>query len=71
VVERIGGGRPTLRLFVATGFLGAYTTFSTFGYETVRLIQGGDLARALAYVGASLIFGIAAVVAGMAGARAL
>ena len=34
-------GRPLTRLFVATGILGAYTTFSTFVYETVRLVQHG------------------------------
>lgn len=70
VTERFSG-RPTTRLFVATGFLGAYTTFSTFGYETVGLLQHGDLLRALAYVGASLILGLIAVLLGIAGARAL
>jgi CrcB protein len=70
VTERFSG-RPTTRLFVATGFLGAYTTFSTFGYETVRLLQDGDLLRALANVVASLTLGIAAVFLGIAAARAL
>jgi CrcB protein len=70
VTERFSG-RPTTRLFVATGFLGAYTTFSAFSYETVRLIQAGELLRALAYVAASLTLGIAAIFAGIAGARAL
>jgi CrcB protein len=58
--------RPTVRLFVATGILGGYTTFSTFGYETVRLIQDGQAIRATLYVAASLIGGLAAVVAGTA-----
>jgi CrcB protein len=70
VTERFSG-RPTTRLLVATGFMGAYTTFSTFGYEAVRLLQHGDILRAFAYVGASLILGIVGVFLGMAGARAL
>ena len=61
--------RPATRLFVATGFLGGYTTFSTFGYETVRLIQDGHAMRAALYVAASLTAGLAAVVVGMAAAR--
>jgi fluoride exporter len=64
-----GRDRPALRLFVATGFLGGYTTFSAFGYETIRLLQDGHLGRAALYVGASLVAGIVAVVAGMAFAR--
>jgi fluoride exporter len=70
VTERFTG-RPMSRLFVATGFLGAYTTFSAFTYETVRLIQHGELVRAVAYASASLIGGVAAVVAGLVAARAL
>ena len=35
---------PALRLALATGFLGAYTTFSTFTYETIRLVEEGDYA---------------------------
>jgi CrcB protein len=61
--------RPTTRLFVATGFLGGYTTFSTFSYEAVRLLQRGHPTRAMLYVAASLIAGIAAVVAGIVVAR--
>ncbi len=57
-------GRSSTRLFVATGFLGAYTTFSTFSYETVHFIQDGHLARALIYAGVTLIGGLIAVVLG-------
>jgi CrcB protein len=64
-------GRSTSRLFVATGFLGAYTTFSTFSYEAVRLVQHGQPISALAYVSASLIVGLAAAVAGLTAAHAL
>jgi len=64
-------GRPLTRLLVATGILGAYTTFSTFAYETVRLVQHGHIATALAYVGASLVLGLAACAGGIAAGRAV
>lgn len=70
VTERVSGSAST-RLFVATGFLGAYTTFSTFSYEAVRLVQHGQPISALAYVSASLIVGLAAAVAGLTAAHAL
>ena len=64
-------GRPLTRLLIATGILGAYTTFSTFAYETVRLVQHGYIATALAYVAASLVFGLAACAGGIAAGRAV
>jgi CrcB protein len=64
-------GRSTTRLFVATGFLGTYTTFSTFSFETLQLIERGEFAAALANVAASLIAGLLAVVVGISAARAL
>jgi CrcB protein len=70
VTERFVG-RSTTRLFLATGFLGAYTTFSTFSYETVQLMAEGASLSALAYVVASLLLGIAAAVAGILSAHAL
>lgn len=63
--------RPATRLFIATGFLGGYTTFSTFSYEAVRLVQAGEPVRALLYVAVSLLAGITAVILGAAAARAL
>ena len=56
---------PEWRIAVTIGFLGAFTTFSTFGYETVRLLEDGEWMRGLAYVGVSLFGGLIAVVAGM------
>jgi len=46
-----------LRLFVATGMLGGYTTFSTFSLETVLLIERNQIAAAIGYVVFSLLFG--------------
>jgi CrcB protein len=58
-----------LRPFVATGFLGAYTTYSTFAVETDLLIKHGSAPIGLAYATASLVTGFAAVWAGMWVAR--
>ena len=44
-------------LLLMTGFCGGFSTFSTFGIETVNLIQQGNLALALVYVSASVILG--------------
>lgn len=60
-----------LRAFVVTGFLGAYTTYSTFAVETDLLVKNGHILTALAYTGASLAVGAGAVWWGMAAARAL
>ena len=58
-----------LRPFVATGFLGAFTTFSTFVVETDQLVDHGHVGVALAYVVASLLVGLTASALGMAGGR--
>lgn len=60
---------PHLRLAVAVGFVGAYTTFSTFEYETMRLIDGGHFIAALLNVVLSVAIGFAAVWSGIALAR--
>ena len=57
--------RPVL----GTGFLGAYTTFSTFMVDAVQLVHHGKPAMAAAYVLASLVAGLLAVWLGMATAR--
>ncbi|PPD57616.1 fluoride efflux transporter CrcB [Dehalogenimonas etheniformans] len=56
---------PHLRTVVAIGFLGAFTTFSTFTYETVQFIQDGAWGSAALNIATSLILGIAAVIAGI------
>lgn len=57
---------PSARLLFAVGFLGAYTTFSTFTYESFRLLQDGQLALAAFNIFGSLIAGLIAVFAGVA-----
>ena len=63
--RRRHGRRPT-RLFVATGILGGYTTFSTFSLETILLIERGEIGAALAYVGGSVLLGVVGLWAGSA-----
>ena len=48
------------RAFLGVGVLGGYTTFSTFSYEAVRLLEGGQWARAGAYVLGSVVLSLAA-----------
>ena len=62
---------PGVRPFLTIGLLGAFTTFSTFSYETVALLQEGQWLRASLYVGGSVALGLIAMLAGMALATAL
>jgi CrcB protein len=60
-----------LRPFVATGVLGAFTTYSTFAVETDLLVRAGRLGLAVAYVVATVAVGLAAVRAGMVVGRVI
>ena len=51
---------------LGTGLLGAYTTFSTFTYETVRLLEDGRLGEAGVNVAVSVVVGFGAAAAGLA-----
>jgi len=62
---------PTLRAALTIGFLGAYTTFSTFSLETLRLIQDGAVGLAALNVAASVGAGLSAVWLGTVIARTL
>jgi fluoride exporter len=56
---------PDLRLLVATGFLGAYTTFSTYGLDTVALLNSGRVHLAGLYWGGSAVLGVLCVQLGV------
>ena len=49
---------PTATLLVFTGVLGSFTTFSTFGMETIELLQAGQWWGASLYVGISVVLGL-------------
>jgi CrcB protein len=73
VVLTLIAGRPRLTRrvgpFLATGFLGAYTTFSTFAVETDVLIKDGHAGIATAYVVATISLGLLAAAVGVVAAR--
>ena len=56
---------PLLRVFIVTGILGGFTTFSAFGLETVTLMRSGHIATSLIYVLVSVIGGCAGVLFGL------
>ncbi|SEF79183.1 fluoride efflux transporter CrcB [Marinobacterium lutimaris] len=56
---------PEMRPLLMTGFMGAFTTFSTFSLETVAMIQEGHIMSALIYISLSLILCLVALYAGL------
>lgn len=71
ITERYIISNPHLRFLVAIGFIGSYTTFSTFGYETFALAGAGSYFQALLNVGLNLFVGFVAVCLGVRLARFL
>jgi CrcB protein len=62
---------PEMRAFLTIGFCGGYTTFSTFSYETVALLEDGQWGRAGLYAAASLVLSLIAVLLGLMAARGI
>lgn len=70
LTERVAAD-PAVRLFVGTGALGAFTTYSALAVELDRLLAGGHVVTAGAYAAASLTVGLLAAVAGLRVGRRL
>ena len=62
---------PRWRLLIVVGFLGGYTTFSSYAYEAIMLIDQGEWGRSLLYVIGSNLLGLLACLAGVAIARSI
>jgi fluoride exporter len=60
---------PTLRLVLATGVMGGFTTYSTFNYETIEYLREGALAMAALNVAATLVLCLVAGALGLTAAR--
>jgi fluoride exporter len=60
---------PEVRAMLMTGFVGGYTTFSTFSLDTALLLEAGQVGRATVYTVASVVLSVAGTFAGMAGGR--
>ena len=71
LVESSDAFSDQMRLFLAVGVLGAFTTFSTFGYETLRLMRDGQAGLALANTAANVLLGLGAVWVGWVAVRLL
>jgi CrcB protein len=60
-----------MRALLTTGFCGGFTTFSTFSYETLMLIEIGDYRRASLYAGLSVVLSVAGATLGVLAAGEL
>lgn len=56
---------PEMRLLLATGFCGGFTTFSSFAYESIALMKDGELFYTFLYVAASIVIGFMAAYVGV------
>ena len=56
---------PEWRMAIAIGFFGGYTTFSSFGWETAKMLEAGEWLWATSYVTASVVLGLLLSVAGI------
>jgi CrcB protein len=62
---------PEVRALLTTGFCGGYTTFSTFSYETMAMLEEGQLNRAALYIVLSVLIALIGTYLGLTTARAL
>lgn len=65
ILARSTAPTDSLRLFLATGILGGFTTFSAFSLDTVTMLQRGDLTVAFGYALVSVIGSVAALFGGL------
>ncbi len=66
-----GGGSQEWRLFLTTGVLGGFTTYSAFSLDAALMWQRGDYAALASYIAASVLLSIVGLFVGMAAVRAL
>ena len=64
-----GETQALIRALIGIGLIGGYTTFSTFSFETIRLLESGELTRAGVSVLGNLVLGLAAAYLGILAAR--
>lgn len=73
LLNGLGEGRlpvaPGVRLFATVGFLGAYTTFSSFGFESINLLRAGSFGLATLNILGNFLLGFGAVVLGLYAGR--
>ena len=69
-LSRQNGGSDALRLFVAVGILGGFTTFSAFSMDLFTLLERRDIAATMLYLGGSLLGGLLAFIIGFMALRA-
>ena len=69
LAHRSGAGGHETRLFLATGVLGGFTTFSAYSLEISLMIEKGEFVRAGGYAGVSVLVGVAALFIGLYIAR--
>ena len=71
VIARKFGASAEMRVFLITGVLGGYTTFSAFSLDAITLVERGEPVTALIYVASSVVLSALAVFAGLALMRAM
>ena len=65
LARRTNGAAEEVRLFLATGVLGGFTTFSAFSLETMNMLRSGETAKAAAYALLSVVLSVAALGLGL------